>query len=148
MAWVKRNIEAPIRVGLDWPATWLAEDKGLIKAWEIGRQLAISRHDLAEAALRDELPAVNWRGGVAKKIKKPHKFGSLHYLAQWQGLRNEDLSINTSEEITLTCAAHGMQVTYTADLNKLTDADTDESSDEKDPNDRPTPGIPEQPLFP
>ena len=47
------------------------------------------------------------------------KFGSLQYLATWQGLRQQDLCINVEEETTLTCTRSLIVVTFTPDLRKL-----------------------------
>ena len=46
------------------------------------------------------------------------KYGSLKYLAQWQGLRGEDLNIDLSEERSLTCSRTKMVVTFTPDRTK------------------------------
>jgi hypothetical protein len=55
-----------------------------------------------------------WKGGVEKALKKKQKYGTLNYLAMWQGLRGEDLNIDTAEEISITCTATGMAVVFTA----------------------------------
>lgn len=144
---LQRSITLPIRTGLDWQATWSAEDMGLIKCWEVGRQLATTRPELSEAALRDELPVLGWKGGVSRTLKKLEKYGSLQYLAQWQGLRAEDLRVDTNAEITHTCSKTGMQVTFTPDISKLIEQSTDEAAEGDDPYGRPAPGVPEQSLF-
>ncbi len=61
---------------------------------------------------------LGWKGGVDRTLKKQEKFGALNYLAQWQGLRGEDLSIDTSQEYTLTCSRTGMVVIFTPDRAK------------------------------
>lgn len=147
MTRIHRSIKEPIRTGLEQPALWQSEDKGLIKAWETGRQLASQKPELAEAMARGELPMTNWKGGVLKKIQKPHKIGSLHYLAQRQGLLGQDLDIELDKELTLTCSKHGMKVIYTADLGKMSEADTEEPTDGAEPHERPASGISEQSLF-
>ena len=43
------------------------------------------------------------------------KYGTLNYLAQWQGLRGDDLDIEPDQEYELTCSKTGMAVTFTAD---------------------------------
>ena len=58
------------------------------------------------------------KGGVDKKLKIKEKYGSLYYLAQWLGLRGDDLSIDTSKEIELTCTKTGMKIIYTNDSSK------------------------------
>ncbi|MCY1179842.1 hypothetical protein D9M73_202590 [compost metagenome] len=55
---------------------------------------------------------------MERTLKKREKFGSLKYLAQWQGLRGEDLQIDTSAELTLSCSRTGMVVTFTPDQSK------------------------------
>ncbi|AMO73909.1 hypothetical protein PcP3B5_03970 [Pseudomonas citronellolis] len=54
-----------------------------------------------------------------KRLKKPEKFGSFRYLAEWQGLRGEDLHIDLAKELSLVCSATGMTVVFTSDLAKL-----------------------------
>lgn len=147
MTTITRSIEAPIRTGLDWHATWEGPDKGLVKCWETGRQLAHSKPAMAEAANRNELPATNWKGGVSRALKKPEKYGSLQYLAQWQGLRGENLEVDPTTEVTITCSKTGMVVTFTPDINKILDQHTDETAEEGENDGRPASGISEQPLF-
>lgn len=147
MTTITRSIEASIRQNLDWKATWEGADRGLIKCWETGRQLAQSKPALAAAAKRNELPVTNWKGGVSRALKKPEKYGSLQYLAQWQGLRGVNLEVDPTAEATITCAKTGMVVTFTPDINKILDQQTDETA-EGDVNDgRPASGISEQSLF-
>jgi hypothetical protein len=147
MTIIYRSIDTPARTGLGWHDTWEGEDKGLIKCWEVGRQLALSKPELAEAAKRDELPATNWKGGVSRALKKPEKNGALHYLAQWQGLRGDDLNIDPASEVTLTCSKTGMVVTFTPDTSKLTDQSTEDVLDGGEQDGRSTPGVSEQSLF-
>lgn len=116
---IQRSIAEPERQGLQRSEIWEAPDAGLIVAWETGRKLAIQQPELAEKALSGALPQLNWKGGVAKKLVKREKFGSLRYLAQWQGLRGEDLSIDLDAEVTLTCAKTEMVVIFTPDIRKL-----------------------------
>lgn len=54
-----------------------------------------------------------------KKIKSKNKIGALHYLAAWQGLRGEDLHLDTDAEISVTCSKTGVPVTFTLDITKL-----------------------------
>lgn len=143
---VYRSMAEPIRAGLDWHATWQGPDKGLIKNWEVGRTLA-NDDDLAVRARAGELPPLNWKGGVAKKLQKPEKFGSLRYLAQWLGLRGEDLLLDMDAEVTLTCSKTGMMVTFTPDIYKLAAQQGDENIEDGSSNSRYVPGVPEQSLF-
>jgi len=46
-------------------------------------------------------------------MKNDHKYGTLHYLAQWQGLREEDLDINLSKEYKLICSKMETEVILT-----------------------------------
>ncbi|MFJ2537264.1 MULTISPECIES: hypothetical protein [unclassified Pseudomonas] len=115
---VQRTIDSPLRTGLTRTQLWEADDKGLIKCWEIGRQRAIRFPELAQQCLADELPVLGWKGGVSRSLKKSEKYGSLKYLAQWQGLRGEDLDIHLSEERSLTCSRTKMRVTFTPDRSK------------------------------
>lgn len=147
MTTIRRSINTPIRTGLDWHKIWESEDKGLIKCWEVGRQLALSKPELAEAASRNELPVTNWKGGVSRALKKLEKYGSLQYLAQWQGLRGENLDVDLTAEITITCIKTAMVVTFTPDINKLLDQSTDESAEGDENDGRSTPGVSEQSLF-
>lgn len=145
---IHRSISEPERIGLDWNAAWQGPDRGLITCWETGRKLAIQIPELAERCRAGELPPLNWKGGVARTLKKKDKTGALHYLAQWQGLRGDDLSVDLDAEVTLTCTKTGMVITYTGDISKLADQHSDTDNEEGDSNGRPTSGIPEQSLLP
>lgn len=116
---LKRSIEEPLRQNLSREEAWLQEDKGLIHCWEIGRRRAIAEEELASKCLLGELPPLGWKGGVAKRLKKLEKHGSYRYLAEWQGLRGEDLHLDLSQEQSLVCSRTGMTVIFTTDLSKL-----------------------------
>lgn len=116
---IQRSFSESERQGMDWSAIWHSEDLGLIKSWEIGRKLASQKPDLAAAALANELPPLNWKGGVSKQLKKREKYGSLRYLAQWQGLRGEDLVVDLDAELTLVCSKTNVIVTFTGDATKF-----------------------------
>lgn len=88
----------------------------------MGRQRSNERPELAERSSSDELPVLGLKGGVEKALKKNSMFGTLTYLAQWQGLRGEDLDIDLDVEVTLECSRTGMQVTYTGDSKKYADS--------------------------
>ncbi len=109
--------EPAIRDGVDFDERWNGEDHGLITAWEVGRELRETKPDLAKHAENGALPELNWKGGVKKKLKYK-KYGTLYYLAQWQGLRGEDLDIETDKEVTMTCSKEDQEVVYTADSKK------------------------------
>jgi hypothetical protein len=119
---VFRSIKEPIREGLSWDEKWRGDDKGLITCWETGRELGNKESDLAKKAERGELPVLSWKGGVERKILKGEKYGTLNYLAKWQGLRGEDLNIDLSKEIEMICSKTGMRIIYTPDQNKYANA--------------------------
>ncbi|WP_206542523.1 hypothetical protein [Pseudomonas sp. TTU2014-080ASC] len=125
-----RSISVPCREGLTWEETWQGLDQGLIKCWEIGRERALKDSELAERCKHGALPPLNWKGGNSRTLKKKEKFGAMQYLAQWQGLRGDDLRIELDSELTMTCTVTGMIVTFTTDLSKL--ADQQNSAEEVD----------------
>lgn len=118
---IHRSCRESIRKNLTREERWEGDDKGLIGCWELGRELREKNPELAERAENGELPVLVWKGGVAKKIKKKGKYGSLYYLAEWQGLRGEDLNIDLSEETEIICSKTGMKVIYTSDVEKYAD---------------------------
>jgi hypothetical protein len=115
---VRRPITEPIRSGLTWDEKWLAPDKGLVTCWEVGRKRSEIEPELAEQAKRDELPPLGWKGGVEKRTKQKVRYGTLNYLAEWQGLRGEDLNVDLAKEIELVCSRTGMKVIFTSDVSK------------------------------
>lgn len=84
---VTRSIDEPIRKDLSFQKRWNQDDKGLIISWEQGRKLAKDNPDLSQKAKDGDLIELAWRRG------------SWYYLAMWQGLRGEDLDIDTSGQI-------------------------------------------------
>jgi len=141
-----RNVDEPDRTGLIWEEIWQGPDRGLIRSWEIGRHKARIEADLAALCKDGELPQLAWKGGVTRTLKKLTRWGSHHYLAQWQGLRGEPLNLDTENEQTVICARTGMIVTFTSDAGKLAKQAT-ETDDEETP-DGPAQRIPEQSLLP
>ena len=119
---IYRSYKESKREGLSWEGRWRGEDRGLITCWEVGREIREKEPYLAERAENGELPILVWKGGVEKKIKKSEKYGTLNYLAQWQGLRGEDLDIDLSQEPELICSKTGMKVIYTSDVKKYGNA--------------------------
>lgn len=118
---VYRSIDEPIRVKPDYNERWNMEDKGLITAWELGRELAISNPELANKALNGELPPLGFKGGYERELKsKKPKHGPMVYLAELQGLRGEDLDIDElrDEGKIITCSATGMTTIFTFDQKK------------------------------
>lgn len=77
---------------------------------------------IAKRAEAGELMILPWKGGIERAIKKKQKFGTLNYLAMWQGLRGEDLDIDPDQEPTRTCVLTAMQVVFTADHDKYKEA--------------------------
>ena len=116
------SIKEPVREELSWHERWEADDKGLIICWEKGREKGKQQPYLAERALNNELPVLGWKGGIEKVIQKKQKHGCLNYLAQWQGLRGEDLDIDRNKEIVLTCTKTNMTVIFTDDQSKYANA--------------------------
>jgi len=125
---IHRSIGEPIRSDLSWSDRWHGADGGLIAAWEAGRHLAGAEPQTAARALNGELVVLPWKGGLevrdpskpekAVKGKKATKYGCLLYLAMWQGVRREDLSVETGLETTLVCSRSMSAVTYTPDSTK------------------------------
>jgi hypothetical protein len=119
---IQRSITEPIREGAKWEERWNAGDDGLIACWERGREKRLEDPPLAAQAAAGQLVVLPWKGGVEKAIKKKQKFGTLFYLAMWQGLRGEDLNIDPTQEIVLNCTATGMAVVFTSDMTKYAEA--------------------------
>jgi hypothetical protein len=115
---IYRSYGQPKREGLSWQELWQSDDKGLILCWEIGREMRQRDMELARRAENGELPVLVWKGGVEKKTKIGEKYGTFNYLAQWQGLRGEDLNIDLSEEPEIICSKTGMKIIYTSDSKK------------------------------
>lgn len=115
---VFRSRTEPIREGPSFEERWRGPDRGLPIAWEVGRRLRSEEPELAERASRAELPISASNGGVEKRLKKSTKFGTLKYLAEWHGLRGDDVDIDLDKEVTLVCSQTVMEVTYTADTGK------------------------------
>lgn len=132
MEQLNRSIDEPLRSNLTWQEIWQQRDKGLIHCWEIGRRRAVAERELAEKYAQGELPPLGWKGGVAKRLKKLEKHGSYKYLAEWQGLRGEDLNVDLSQELPLVCSKTGMTVIFTADLAKLAGPGSTEEEDGTD----------------
>jgi hypothetical protein len=117
-----RSHKEPIRGGLSWDQRWRGPDNGLICCWETGRELRERQPELGKRAETGELPVLAWKGGVENAIKTKKKHGSLCYLAQWQGLRGEDLDIDMSQDTELVCSRTGQRVIYTGDAEKYSEA--------------------------
>jgi hypothetical protein len=116
---IQRNIIEPKRQTTDYDVLWNGEDQGLITSWETGRDKAKSDPGLATRAKNGELVMLGWKGGVEKVLKTKNKYGGLLYVAMWQGLRGENLDIDLSSEIKMTCSRTGVPVTYTSNVKLL-----------------------------
>ena len=119
---IYRSIAEPIRENAKWDERWNADDDGLIACWERGREKRLEDPALSARAIEGQLVVLPWKGGIEKPIKKKQKYGTLFYLAMWQGLRGEDLNIDLSEEVALTCTATGMTVVFTNDTSRYAEA--------------------------
>ncbi len=115
---IYRSCKEPLREELSWEERWKGDDRGLITCWEVGREKREREPEIVQRAENGELPVLNWKGGVKKKIQEGVKYGTLYYLAQWQGLRGQDLDIDLSKETELICSKTGMKVIYTGDVKK------------------------------
>lgn len=59
---------------------------------------------------------------MERELKNKHKVGTLFYLAQWQGLRGDDLDIEIGSEPVLTCTRTHVTVLFTGDFEKYKNA--------------------------
>lgn len=109
-----RSIQEPIRGEMNWNERWTAPDKGLIWLWELGRQYRTEDPSRTALAEKGELVPGDWRGGVKEKLKVEKKPGTLQYLAQWQGMRGEDLDIDLDGERIIVCTRTGQAVVFSA----------------------------------
>ncbi len=82
--------------------------------WQIGKELAEKSPQLAERAKRGELLVLPKPGSTAGNLSigESIRYGSLFYLAQWQGLRGEDLNIDTSVAREVVCSRTGMTTIF------------------------------------
>jgi hypothetical protein len=116
---IRRSITETLRDSLAWDEIWRGKDRGLIHCWENGRRAVGRNPELASAVRRGELPTLDWKGGIAGQPKMKRKYGSLCYLATWQGLREEDLCIDIAADVSVVCSRTGIKVVFTSDLSKL-----------------------------
>jgi hypothetical protein len=120
-----RSIHEPIREGLSRSEMWEGADKGFIWCWELGRQKRLKDPELAARADKGELVVLAWKGGVQKKSKPDKKYGTLSYLATWQGLRGEDLDLAFEDERTVVCTRTGQTVVFSSKLPKEEESETE-----------------------
>lgn len=115
---IRRDIAEPHRGELSWAERWEGIDGGLIACWERGCEKRKEDPALAQRASEGELVLLPWRGGVEKAIKG-EKYGTLNYLAMYQGIRGESLDIDTTAEVVRQCAKTKVTVIYTRDTSKF-----------------------------
>ena len=124
---VHRSIDQAIRSGLTWAETWQRDDRGIIFCWERGREMRVERPELASRADNGELVTLPWKGGTEdlpnpkEGKKEPVRYGSLNYLAMWQGLRNEDLNVSLTAETHIKCSKSQRDVTFRASTPSTND---------------------------
>ena len=111
---LQQSINKPIREGLSLDDRWSGPDKGLIGCWERGREKREEEPELAGLAANGELVTLAWRGGIVEKRKSENLFGSLQYLATWQGLRGDNLDIDPDAETRIVCTRTGQAVVFRA----------------------------------
>lgn len=124
---IHRSMLEPIRLDASWVECWADVELGLITSWERGRTKSQEMPDLALRAIKNELVMLPWKGGFnlpkpgakpKKEVKLAIKYGVFNYLAMWQGLRREDLNIDTDHELSLTCPREKRAVIFTCSYAK------------------------------
>lgn len=113
---VERSINGAFRVAQDWESRWGDLEQSLVSAWERGREKNAEDPELAERARLGQLVILPWRGGVEKAIQRIDKVGTHLYVAMWQGLRGDDLDIDTCVESSMTCSATGVCVVFSSEF--------------------------------
>lgn len=116
---IQQSAGNPPPVSEDYKQRNEGPDQGLINAWLAGLAIGRDTPEVAAKALAGELPILPFRGGIEEAIKAKNKVGSLLYLAMWQGLRGEDLAVDTESEPNMTCTRTGVTVRYTLSTSKL-----------------------------
>ncbi len=128
--YVRRSISSQIRSGLSIEERWRGADSGVIASWERGREISAETscdaQDLTARARRGELVILPWKGGVERSLKTKQKYGTMRYLAMWQGLRGENLEVDLAGDLERTCTATGMTVIYTNDASKYAGQEAEE----------------------
>jgi hypothetical protein len=119
---IHRSISQPLRTNATWEELWSGGDQGLIACWERGREKSLEDTALALQASKGQLVVLPWKGGVEKAIKMKQKYGTLRYFAMFQGLRNEDLDVDLTQEIVRICSVTNMTVVFTNDIAKFAEA--------------------------
>ncbi|MBZ9783934.1 hypothetical protein K9857_20575 [Pseudomonas sp. REP124] len=109
---VKRSVATDIRCedGLSWFEKWLDTDEGLISYWERGRKKATKYPALASKCLAGVLPILNGPAGCDRQLSQDGE--TLRYLAEWQGLRGENLDVKLDSKVVLVCSGSGVRVEF------------------------------------
>lgn len=115
-----RSTAEPVRLNATWAERWSGGDQGFIAAWEQGREMSLADPMVSATARAGRLVPLPWKGGVDKPLKGK-KYGTLKYIAMWQGLRGEDLDIDTEIEFALKCSTTETTVLFTNDPEKFTE---------------------------
>lgn len=119
---ITRKYNEPKRENISRNERWKGDDDDLVSCWETGHETAINDPALALRAKNGELPILIWTGGIDDKIQPDTSlkanYGTLHYLAQLQGLQGSDLDIRPSQETPLMCTRTGRLVVFTHDSHK------------------------------
>lgn len=115
---VERSINDAFRVAQDWESRWGDLERSLVSAWERGREKNVEDPELADRARLGQLVVLPWKGGVEKAIQRIDKVGTHLYVAMWQGLRGDDLDIDTSVESSITCSATGVSVVFSSEFSR------------------------------
>jgi hypothetical protein len=106
---IRRSVNEPYRSGLSYEEVWHGPDKALICCWEVGRQLRAKDPEIATRATKGELVTLPWKGGTGTLEELPAdkksstRYGTLKYLAMWQGLRGDELDIELELQTTIVC---------------------------------------------
>ena len=95
-----------------------------------GKEIRESDPELAGRAEKGELAVLNWPGGCDAEASPPRQFGSLFYLAQWQGLRGEpwhgitgnNKNMSTTHPVGIKCAVSGVATIFIKDARKYLSA--------------------------
>ncbi len=105
----------------------LGAGKALEACHTSGKELRNSSPELASRAESGELPMLEFPGGISNKDPKPGRFGSLFYLAKWQGLRDapwhgligKEKNLSTTQPVGIKCAASGKYTVFIRDATKF-----------------------------
>ena len=87
---IHRPLDTPIRTNAPWTELWDGPDRGLIAAWERGREKRREDPGLVQQAQAGQLMPLPWKGGVEKQTQKKQKMGAmLEQLKQGQAQQQQ-----------------------------------------------------------